>query len=278
MESQKVPQNLKALGLIAGKGRYPALVVQEARRSGVERVTMAAFEGETTLEVAELADEVVWMRVGQLGKLLKTLKEFGVKQAMMAGQITPGRLFELRPDWQALKVLLSLKQRNAETLFGAVADAMERAGIELLPAMTFLDEYVAGAGHLAGPRADRQLQWDLHTAWPVITQLSALDVGQCVVVKKGTILAVEGYDGTNATIRRGGELGRGGATLCKISKPNQDFRFDVPVIGLDTVKTCQEAGIQRIILESGKALILDKEEVFAFCKQHKITLWGNGEK
>ncbi|MEM6600694.1 MAG: UDP-2,3-diacylglucosamine diphosphatase LpxI [Verrucomicrobiota bacterium] len=278
MESQKIPQNLTALGLIAGKGRYPALVIQAARQAGLEKIAMAAFEGETSLEVAEMADEVAWMRVGQLGKLLHILRSFDVEDVMMAGQITPGRLFDLRPDWQALKVLLSLKQRNAETLFGAVADAIEQHGLRLLPATTFLNQYVAAEGLLAGPRADRQLQWDLDTAWPVVKQLSALDVGQCVVVKQGTILAVEGYDGTNATIRRGGELGRGGATLCKISKPNQDFRFDVPVIGLDTVKICQEAGIQRIILESGKALILDQAEVFTFCKQNKITLWGNAPK
>ena len=276
MDSEKIPQNLSALGLIAGKGRYPALVIQQARREGVERIVMAAFEGETSPEVAELADEVVWMRVGQLGKLLKVLRQFAVKEVMMAGQITPGRLFDLRPDWRALRVLLSLKQRNAETLFGAVADAMAQEGIHLLPATTFMEPYVAGKGYLAGPKADRQLHWDLEVAWPVVTQLSALNVGQCVVVKKGTVLAVEGYDGTNATIRRGGKLGRGGATLCKISKPKQDFRFDVPVIGLDTVKTCHEAGIQRIILETAKALILDKEEVFTYCKQHRITIWGNG--
>ncbi len=266
---------IKSLGLIAGKGAYPALVMTEARRAGVSHIAMAAFEGETSPAVAAMADEVVWMRVGQLGKLIRSLKQFGVADAMMAGQITPGRLFDLRPDWKALKVLLSLKRRNAETLFGAVADSLEHAGIRLLPATQYLDEYVAGEGRLAGPRADRQLKWDLDTAWPVITQLSALDVGQCVVVKKGTILAVEGYDGTNATIRRGGELGRGGATLCKISKPDQDFRFDVPVIGMDTVKACHDAGIKRIILESGRALILDKEEVFEFCRQQGITLWGH---
>lgn len=275
MESGKITQNLTALSLIAGKGRYPALVLEEARRAGVTQIHMAAFEGETSAEVAAGADEVVWMRVGQLGKLLATLKRFRIQHAMMAGQITPGRLFDLRPDWKALRVLLSLKCRNAESLFGAVADAMEQHGVELLSAMTFLDDYIAGAGHLAGPRPDRQMKWDLETAWPVVQQLSALDVGQCVVVKKGTVLAVEGYDGTNATIRRGGKLGRGDATLCKISKPNQDFRFDVPVIGMDTVRVCRESGIRRIILESGKALILDKEDVLSFCRREKITLWGH---
>ncbi|MEM6822593.1 MAG: UDP-2,3-diacylglucosamine diphosphatase LpxI [Verrucomicrobiota bacterium] len=266
------------LGIIAGKGNYPRLMLQEARRQGRRRIVMAAFEGETDQALAAEADQVEWMRVGQLGKLLSFFKNAEVSEAVMAGQITPGRLFDLRPDWKALRLLLSLKRRNAESLFGAVADVLENEGVCLLPATTYLDKYLAGLGLIAGPRRDGQLKWDLETAWPVVIQLSALDVGQCAVVKKGTVLAVEGYDGTNATIRRGGKLARGGATLCKLSKPNQDMRFDVPVIGLNTLEVCYEAGIKRIIVEAGMTLILDLEDVRRFCQDHRITLWGHSER
>ncbi|MGF1678339.1 MAG: LpxI family protein [Candidatus Methylacidiphilales bacterium] len=266
------------LGLIAGKGTYPQWVIREARAAGVVRVVMVAFEGETDPDVAARADEVVWIRVGQLGRLIRELRGRGVERAMMAGQITPGRLFDLRPDWKALTVLLKLKRRNAETLFGAVADALEEAGVTLLPATSYLEGFVAGMGRLAGPRPDRQLRWDVETGWPVLQAVSAMDVGQCVVVKKGTILAVEGYDGTNATIRRGGELGRGGATLCKGSKARQDPRFDVPVVGLDTMRVCLEAGVKRVVVETGRTLILDIERVREYCDRNGLMLWGHQVK
>src|SRR5690606_14214275 len=218
---------------------YPRLVLESARRQGV-RVVVAAFEGETANELAESGDEHQWMKLGQLGKLLSFFKKCGVDKAMMAGQITPGRLFDLRPDFKALLLLAKLKRRNAETLFGAVADELGKNGIELLPATTYLDDCLAVEGLIAGPKPGRSFFNDLEVGWPVAKANSELDVGQSVVLKKGTILAVEGYDGTNDTIRRGGLLGKGGAMLIKVSKPRQDMRFDVPVIGPDTIRICGE--------------------------------------
>jgi DUF1009 family protein len=264
---------MSSLGLIAGKGIYPRLVLESARRQGVG-VFVAAFEGETAPELASSGDQHEWMRLGQLGKLINFFKKHQVKQAMMAGQITPGRLFDLRPDFKALFLLAKLKKRNAETLFGAVADELAANGIELLPATTYLEDCLAGEGLLAGPKPGRTFFSDLEIGWPVAKMNSDLDVGQSVVLKKGTILAVEGYDGTNATIRRGGELGKGAALLIKVSKPGQDMRFDVPVIGPDTIRICAEAGVTSIVVEAKKTLLLVPEEIRQLAHTHHVTLWG----
>jgi len=267
-------QSGETLGILAGRGRYPELVAEGARSSGVRKIVTVAFEGETDSRVTQLSDEVIWLRVGQLGKCIRSLKRHQVHQVMMAGQIQPGRLFDLKPDLTALRLLFGLKERNAETLFGAVTAELSRHGIEVLPAIRCVESYLAGVGHLAGPRPDRQLFRDIELGWPVLSRLGALQVGQCVVVKKGTVLAVEGYDGTDATIRRGGALGGGKATLLKGTRPGQDFRFDVPVIGRATLRTCAEAGIARIVLEGGRTLILDRDEVMAAARKCRICLFG----
>lgn len=267
-------KNKSPFGLIAGKGDYPARVLEGAR-SGGRSVFVVAFHGETAEAVAEAADDAVWLRLGQLGAMIRALRKAGVNEVVMAGQITPGRLFDLRPDLRALRILLSLKKRNAETLFGAVAEALEAAGIHLLPATTYLEKDLAGEGHLAGPRRWKHLRWDIETGWPVLESLGALDVGQCVVVRAGTVLAVEAYEGTNATIRRGGQLGKGKATLLKGSLPGQDFRFDVPVVGPRTIEVCREAGIRCVVVECGKTLILDPDAVRRLCDEAGITLWGH---
>lgn len=267
---------MSALGLIAGKGVYPKLILEAARKRG-EEVVIAAFEGETAPELAESADQHLWMRVGQLGKLLSFFRKTGVNRALMAGQITPGRLFDLKPDLKALFLLAKLKKRNAETLFGAVGDELARNGIELLPATTFLEDSLAGEGVLAGPSLDRYFENDLEFGWKVAKMNSELDVGQCVVLKRGTILAVEGYDGTNATIRRGGELGRkgkGATMLVKVSKPDQDMRFDVPVVGTDTIRICAESGVSIVVVEAKKTLLLEIEEIRQLAEKLGITLFG----
>jgi DUF1009 family protein len=265
---------MAALGLIAGKGIYPRLVLEAARQAGVSRVCVAAFEGETAPELAAAGDVACWMRVGQLGRLLDFFRREGVDRAIMAGQITPGRLFDMRPDLKALLLLARLKERNAESLFGAVAGALAEAGVELLPATTYLEDLLAPPGWIAGPRGGRHLQRDIAFAWPILKQIAALNIGQSLVVKKGTVLAVEGYDGTNATIRRGGALAPG-AVLLKAAKPGQDMRFDVPVIGPDTVRIAAESGIAAIVVETGKTLLLGLDEIRALAQKHGITVTGN---
>lgn len=241
---------------------------------GVGRVVVAAFEGETNPDWVDQADAVEWFRVGQLGKLLRFFRQEQVEAAMMAGQITPGRLFDLRPDMKALMLLARLRRRNAETLFGAVADAIEEAGVRLLPATTFMEDYLAGTGHLAGPERKRRVARDYEFGWPLAKQVSALDIGQSIVVKRGTVLAVEGYDGTDATIERGGQLGGGGSTLIKVSKPAQDMRFDVPVIGTRTIEACAASGVDVILCEAKKTLLLEVETLRQQAQDKQITLWG----
>lgn len=264
----------RTLFLIAGSGVYPALVARAARRAGVAKIAMAAFENETAADTAALADDVAWMRVGQLGRLLDAAKKSGAAHALMAGQIAPKNLFDLRPDVKALLLLATIKERNAETLFGAIADALGKIGVELLPATTFLEDQLAPAGHIAGPRLkDRELE-DAAFGLRIAKETSRLDIGQTVVVKNGTVLAVEAFEGTNEAIERGGRLGRGGGFVVKVSKPDQDMRFDVPVIGEKTLEVAAAAGLRGIVAETGRVLLLDRARLAQLADERRLTLHG----
>lgn len=262
------------LGLIAGSGSYPVILAKAARTAGVQEIVAASFVGETREEVSALADQVEWMRVGQLGRLIKFFKEHGVRNAIMAGQIAPGNLFDLRPDLKALLILGKLKRRNAESIFGAIADELASGGIVLADATTFLEDELAGLGAIAGPTPSQRILDDIAFGMEIAREISRLDIGQTVVVRNGTVLAVEGFDGTDATIRRGGELGRGKAIVVKVSKKDQDFRFDVPVVGQRTIEICAESGVTALAVEAGRTLLLERETVIQLARQHKIALYG----
>ncbi|HEY5741597.1 MAG TPA: UDP-2,3-diacylglucosamine diphosphatase LpxI [Terrimicrobiaceae bacterium] len=264
----------ETLFLIAGSGRYPSLLMESARACGVKRISVAAFDGETPASTGAEADEVHWMRVGQLGKLLDAARKSGAQHAMMAGQLAPANLFDLRPDVRALMLLARLKRRNAETLFNEVAHQLAQAGLELLNAMTFLDNHVMRSGHLAGPRLRPRDLDDIRFGFDIAKEVSRLDIGQAVVVKTGTVLAVEAFEGTNDCIRRGGKLGRKGAILVKVTKPNQDMRFDVPVIGQTTIEVAKEARLKIIACEANSTLLLDSPVVCQAATQSGVTLYG----
>ncbi len=272
----KLEPSSAALGIIAGSGHYPLLLARAARRAGVARLVVAAFEHETDPALAGLADETGWMRVGQLGRLLAFFQQQGVSRAIMAGQIAPKNLFDLRPDLKALLLLGKLKERNAESLFGAVADELAKAGVTLLLATTYLEDHLAPVGHIAGPVPGKRTLLDVEFALRTAKATSALDIGQSVVVRHGTVLAVEAFEGTDAAIRRGGALagGKGGATLGKVSKPKQDLRFDVPVIGPRTIQTAGEARLAAIAVEASQTLLLDREEIARLATQHRISIIG----
>ncbi|MCB1091216.1 MAG: UDP-2,3-diacylglucosamine diphosphatase LpxI, partial [Verrucomicrobiae bacterium] len=204
------------MGMIAGNGIYPDTFARAARRAGVAKLAAAAFVDETDPALASQVDVLEWMRVGQLGKMIKFFKANGVTRAVMVGQIAPKNLFDLRPDLRTLKMLAGVKVRNAESLFGAIADELAKDGIELLPATTFLDELLPGPGHVCGPALkDRQLE-DADFGFRIAKEVSRLDIGQTVVVKKGTVLAVEAFEGTNEAMKRGGALGKGEAMMVKV--------------------------------------------------------------
>lgn len=262
----------EALGLIAGSGQYPLLLAQSARAAGVGQIVAAAFTGETSAALEESVDEICWIRVGQLGKLLAFFRESGVRRAIMAGQIAPKNLFDLRPDWTALLVLARLKRRNAESIFAAIADELGKIGVELLPATTFLDQFLAPAGLIAGPRLSRREEEDVDFGWQIAKEMSRLDIGQTVIVKNGTVLAIEAFEGTNEALRRGAALARKNAIMVKVAKPNQDMRFDVPVIGLETVRIASEARVRVIAIEAGRTLLLERDELMALAVRSRISI------
>jgi DUF1009 family protein len=262
------------LAIIAGSGIYPQAMARAARMAGVARLVVAAFQNETDPALAPLVDEIEWMRVGQLGKMLTFLKKSGASRAVMSGQIHPHNLFDLRPDMKALVLLARLEQRNAESIFGAIADEMKALGVELLPATTYLEEHLAPAGLIAGPKLKPRDEGDLRYGFRLAKETSRLDIGQTVIVKNGTVLAVEAFEGTNAAIARGGELGRKGALMIKVAKPNQDLRFDVPVIGPLTLEAAHAARLRAIGVEAGKTLLLERAQLEALAVEHRISIFG----
>lgn len=264
----------RTIGIIAGSGVYPETFIKAARRQspGI-RLVMCAFPGETRPELEKMVDATEWIRVGQLSKPIKFFRREQAAEAVMIGQISPKNLFELRTDLRALMMFARIKERNAETVFGAIADELAKDGITLLPATTFLEDHLPSAGHVCGPVFKKRQLTDADFGFRIAKQTSALDIGQSVVVRHGTVLAAEAFEGTNACIRRGGELGKGkDVMLVKVSKPNQDFRFDVPVIGPQTIETCAAAGVSSIAIEAGKTLLLEKELVAELCAKHQIGI------
>lgn len=249
-------------------------MARAARAAGVQRLAVAAFHNETDPKLAELVDEIEWMRVGQLGRMLGFLQKTGAQHAVMSGQIHPKNLFDLRPDLKALLLLGKLRQRNAESIFGAIAAEMEAIGVRLLPATIYMDEYLAAPGLLAGPKLSRRETEDIAYGFHIAKEMSRLDIGQTVVVKGGTVLAVEAFEGTNEALKRGGELGRKDAVMVKVSKPKQDFRFDVPVIGPITLDIAKEARLRVIGIEAGRTLLLDPERLRAQASKYKISIFG----
>jgi DUF1009 family protein len=266
-----------SLGIIAGSGRYPILLAEAARARGIKRLAIAGFAGETAPEVEKLADDYVRLRVGQLGGLCSYFREQKIERAIMAGQIRPGNLFDLRPDLKALLLLARLKERNAESIFGAIADELKRSGVELLPATTYLEDLLTAPGHLAGPKLSRRQLADVAIGFRVAKEISRMDIGQSVVVKKGTIVAVEAFEGTDAAMERGGRLGKGEVVLVKVSKPNQDFRFDVPVVGTRTMERAHDAAVRVIACEARRTLLLDRKLVLEQAHRWGISLFAVDE-
>ena len=267
-------QPLDYLGIIAGNGVYPQVLAEAARSAGVKKISAIAFTDETDPKLKELVDQIDWLRVGQLNRLLSVFRESGVRRAIMAGQIAPRNLFDLHPDWRALLLLAKLKRRNADSIFSAIAGELEKIGVTLLPATTFLEQFLAPNGLIAGPKLPRREKSDVEFGWDIAKQIALLNIGQTIVVKTRTVLAVEGFDGTNETIRRGGALGGGGVIVIKVSKPNQDLRFDVPVIGLETVRVAAEAKVRVIAVEAGQTLLLERDRVIEIASDASISIFG----
>jgi UDP-2,3-diacylglucosamine hydrolase len=266
----KAPPDI--LGIIAGNGVYPRLLADAARKAGVKKIIAAAFTNETDPVLAQHVDVIEWMRVGQLNRLLKFFNEHKVHYAVMAGQIAPKNLFDLRPDLKALMLLGKLKQRNAESIFAAIADELARIDVDLLPATTFLEDSLASPGLIAGAKLNRREEEDVDLGWKMAKEIARLDIGQTVIVRNGTVVAVEAFEGTSDAIRRGGALAREDAVMIKVAKPNQDMRFDVPVIGVETIRVAAEAKLRVIAVEAGKTLLLEREAIADLAVHSKLSI------
>jgi len=253
---------------------YPRLLADGARKAGVEKIVATAFIDETDPVLEQHVDVLEWMRVGQLGRLLKFFHSHGIHHAIMAGQIAPKNLFDLRPDLKVLMLLGKLKQRNAESIFAAIADELAKIDVDLLPSTTFLEDSLAPPGLIAGPKLSSRQEHDVELGWNVAKEIARLDIGQTIIIKNGTIVAVEALEGTNEAIKRGGTLAREEAVMVKVSKPNQDMRFDVPVIGMETIRIAAESGVRVIAIEAGKTLLLEREAVANLAETARISMVG----
>lgn len=265
--------DLPPLGLIAGSRALPLMFAREARAMG-RRVIAVGFEGETDPALAQLVDSLTWIRVGQLGRMIAALRTGGVQECVMLGQVAPKNLFDLRPDLRAMGLLWRLKERNAHTLFGGIAKEMEADGVQLVSAIPWLGRHMPGPGYLLGKALSEDESGDVSYGWGVAREVARLEIGQCVVVKRGTVLAVEGFEGTDACLQRGGELAGkdGGAVAIKVAKRGHDVRFDLPTIGPSTIEVCGRYGVRALMVEAGRTLLVDETEVRRLVKEMGVTL------
>lgn len=265
---------LPVLGIIAGNRSLPLVFARQARLSGIKRLVAVAFHGETDPELTPLVDEIIWLKVGQLDKLIQSFKERGVSHCVMLGQIAPKNLFEVRPDLRSLKLLLRLKEKNAHSIFGAIAGELKGEAVELIEPTPWLKPLMPGTGFELGPKLTEEQRADLRLGFRVAKEISRLEIGQTVIVKQGTVLAVEGLEGTDACLRRGGELsGRhGGAVVVKVAKEKHDLRFDIPCVGEQTVQICAAAKIAVLAVEAGKTLLLEEKEMEKVARKRSISI------
>ena len=265
---------LDSLGIIAGNRSLPLEFARQARAAGVKKLVAVAFENETDPVLAELVDDIVWLRVGQLSKMIAAFTDRGLRQCVMVGQIAPKNLFDVRPDLRAMALLFKLKEKNAHTIFGAIADELKKDGVELINATPWLAPLMPGKNFHLGPKLSAEQREDVEFGFRIAKEVSRLEIGQIVVVKNGTVLAVEGFEGTDKCLARGGELaGRdGGAVAVKVAREKHDMRFDIPCLGAKTLEVCAAARISVLAIEAGKALLLEREACERLAKKDKISL------
>ena len=262
----------RKIGLIAGNGKFPLIFAQEAKRVGAEVVALA-IKKETSPKLENLVDRIHWVNVGQLGDLIEICKKEGITRAVMAGQVRHTRLFsQVKLDARAMALLAGVKDKKANSLLGAVADELLREGIELIDSATYLSHLLPSPGILTR-RKPTQKEWrDIEFGHKMAKEIAGLDIGQTVVVKDQTVLAVEGMDGTDRTIKRGGKLGRGDVVVVKVSKPQQDRRFDLPIVGERTVEVLKEAKAKVLAFSARGTILLDRQKVVKKANENGISL------
>lgn len=262
------------LCIIAGGGTYPRLVAEGARRAGVERIDVLAIKGSTLRATVKAADSAHFITLGGITEGIRWAGAQGYDGVVLAGQINPLSLFRGRFDPEVKAALASLPVKNAHSVFGKLIEMLESAGLKVLPASLYMDGSIPGAGSLSGRGFTGPERSDIEHAMRVAADMGVHDVGQTVMVKSGMVLAVEAFEGTNAAIRRGGTLGGKGSVLFKAARENHDMRFDIPVIGLKTLKVMKRAGVTALGFQAGRIVVLDREKTVAFAKRHGIALVG----
>jgi UDP-2,3-diacylglucosamine hydrolase len=272
------------LGLIAGNGRFPFLVLDAARGAGHE-VTVVGLRDETFPELADLAARPPaaafhWISLGQLGTLLKLFKDAGVTQAVMAGQVKHFKVFDVMKSADAalLSVLFRLPAKNTDGLIGGIADAMRDKGIELLNSTAFLKPLLAKEGVLTRRVPDEAEQTDLEFGYRMADIIAGLDIGQTIAVKSAAVVAVEAMEGTDAIIARAGHVAGPGVRIVKVAKPNQDMRFDVPVVGVSTIEAMTAAGATILSVDAGKTLMIDGEAIVNAANEAGICIVGRKDR
>lgn len=263
---------IQKIGLIAGNGQFPLLVAKELRKIGHE-VIAVGFPGETSPDLVAEVVNMHWVKLGQLNKMIRVFKDARVTEVIMAGGITKTKLFsKLRPDWRAIRLLSKLDANSDDAILRAVAAELESEGIKVQSPTYYFESLLASPGIMTRRRPNKREKLDIQYGWSLAKEIGKLDIGQCIVVKKKAVLAVEGIDGTDATILRGGSLGKEGSVVIKISKPIQDLRFDVPAVGLETIRSMIKARASTLVLEAGKTIMFDRDKMIQLANKNKISI------
>jgi len=267
-----------SIGIIAGGGQFPKLFAEAAKKAGRE-VVIVAHQGEAWPELEVAADRFCWVKLGQLGKIISFFKEHGVRETVFLGTITKTRIFkDVWPDLKGLTLWNKIDVRQDDAILRAVADALEKEGIRVLPSTLYLEDLLFPKGLLSKKKPSAEQVEDIRFGWQTARAIGALDIGQCVVVRDRTVLAVEAIEGTDAAISRGGSLGREKTVVVKLKKPRQDFRFDLPAIGVKTIETMAEVKAAVLAVETGQALLFDRQAVLEKANRAGIVVVGVEER
>jgi len=269
---------MNKIGIIAGSGQFPLLFARAARAQG-RQVYVAAHKGESSPELAAVADGICWVKLGQLGKVINFFRAEGVQEAVLLGAITKTRIFkDVWPDLKGLTLWNRIKVRQDDQILRAVAEAMQDEGIKILESTLYLQQLLFPKGVLTRKKPSSEQLSDIKFGWRMAREVGRLDIGQCVVVRDRAVLAVEAIEGTDAAILRGGSLGKEQAVVVKVKKPGQDFRFDLPAIGLRTIESMAQVQAAVLAVEAGQALLFDGEAVIELADRVGIVVLGVEEK
>ncbi len=260
------------IGLIAGSGQFPILFSKIAIKNGFSVFT-AAYVNEADQVLTQLSEKIQWLHLGQVKRLIKFFKHNNVTRAVMVGAVRKTRLFtDVKPDMKAISIIAGIGNTHDDAIMRAFADSLEKEGIKIEPSTFLLPELLATKGVWTIRKPSRSEKKDIAMGFSIAREIGRLDIGQSVVVGGGSILAVEAIDGTDATIKRGGRLGKGEAVLVKICKPNQDFRFDVPSVGMKTIETMNQYDVRALAIEAGKTVVFDRADMIHTANENNIAI------